>query len=387
MNPTAERTLGIRKCDVIGSLVNETGFDWDWEQVRGSLDECWANGGTVCLGRMCFSGSAGKTGVMDISINRTSAIGDDQAGLLLVGSDVSAYAVLEDQLQEHSRLEAIGQLTSGIAHEINTPVQYVGDNAQFVGECFDDIVALVGLCRKLLDSSGQGDGDPRLLKEMRQFLEDIDIDYMLSEVPAAIRQSLEGVRQISSIVGAMKEFVHPWGAEKNKVDLNGLIQSTITVARNEWKYVAEVETDFDSTLPPVMCMPGEINQVILNLIVNAVDAIGDVVSNGENGKGAIRISTKWDGDWVEIRVADTGAGIPEDVYGHIFEPFFTTKQCGKGSGQGLAISRRLIVENHQGTLDLESEVGKGTVCIIRLPVGHGDNDLDQELLGIIGDKR
>jgi len=152
------------------------------------------------------------------------------------------------------------------------------------------------------------------------------------------------------------------------VDLNHAIENTITVAKNEWKYVAEMETDFDPALPPVPCLPGELNQVILNMIINAAHAIADVMGDGSKGKGTIRITTRRDGNWAEIRISDTGTGIPEAIRDRIFDPFFTTKEVGKGTGQGLAIARSMIVDKHGGTIDFETQEGKGTTFIIRLPL-------------------
>jgi signal transduction histidine kinase len=209
---------------------------------------------------------------------------------------------------------------------------------------------------------------PELLAAVQSSAEKADLDYISKEIPLAVQQSLQGVKHVSHIVSAMKEFSHPASAEKMALDLNHAIDTTITVARGEWKYVAAIEMDYAEGLPPVPCLPGEFNQVILNLIVNAAHAIGDVVKKTEGARGTIRISTRLDGDWVEIRVSDTGAGIPEEIRHRIFEPFFTTKAVGKGTGQGLAIARSVVVDKHGGTLEFESEVGRGTTFIIRLPV-------------------
>jgi signal transduction histidine kinase len=190
----------------------------------------------------------------------------------------------------------------------------------------------------------------------------------MEEVPRALHQSLEGVSRVAAIVLAMKEFSHPGLKEKTRIDINHAIQSTITVSRNEWKYVSEVETDLDESLPPVSCLPGEFNQVVLNIIINAAHAIADVVGKDSGSKGKISLQTRRDGDWVEIRIRDTGAGIPKEAQNRIFDPFFTTKQVGKGTGQGLAIARNVIVNKHAGLLNFESEPGKGTTFIIRIPI-------------------
>ncbi|MGB0104699.1 MAG: ATP-binding protein, partial [Candidatus Sulfotelmatobacter sp.] len=191
--------------------------------------------------------------------------------------------------------------------------------------------------------------------------------YLLEEIPKAIEQTLEGVTRVSQLVSAMKEFSHPGTKEKTPLDLNHAIQSTITVARNEWKYVADVETEFDPSLPLVSCQPGEFNQVILNLIVNAAHAIAEVVGKNGSQKGKIKVQTRDCQEWVEIRIQDTGSGIPEKARARIFDPFFTTKKIGKGTGQGLAIARSVVVDKHDGSIHFETEEGKGTTFIIRLP--------------------
>jgi signal transduction histidine kinase len=196
-----------------------------------------------------------------------------------------------------------------------------------------------------------------------------DIGYLLDEIPKAIQQSTEGVTRVSALVSAMKEFSHPGTKQKIPLDLNHAIESTLTVARNEWKYVADVETDFDPFLSPVPCVPGEFNQAILNLIVNAAHAIADVVGIGNSGKGKIRIQTRNCPEWVEIRIQDTGTGIPKSIQSRVFDPFFTTKQVGKGTGQGLSIAHSVIVDKHEGSIHFETEEGKGTKFVIRLPFG------------------
>jgi signal transduction histidine kinase len=199
------------------------------------------------------------------------------------------------------------------------------------------------------------------------------MEYLREEVPKAISQSLEGVERISKIVGAMKEFSHP-AVERAPHDLNRAIQSTITVASNEWKYVAEMTTDFDSTLPQVPVMPGAFNQVILNLLVNASHAIAAVTADTPGAKGAIRVSTRNMLDWIEIRIQDTGCGIPEGVRHRVFDPFFTTKPVGKGTGQGLTIAHDVIVKKHGGTIAVESQPGVGSTFIVRLPLENTSID-------------
>ncbi len=282
--------------------------------------------------------------------------------------DITERILLRGQLLNAQKLESVGQLAAGIAHEINTPTQYIGDNVQFLKDAFQDLKTLLTNYEQLLVAAKGGKLSPEIIEEMDANVVRIDPGYLLDEIPKAIEQSQEGVTRVSKLVSAMKEFSHPGTKQKIPVDLNHAIESTITVARNEWKYVADLETDFDSSLPLIPCLPGEFNQVILNLIVNAAHAIADVLPQSGSGKGMIKLQTRNCGDWVEIRVTDTGSGIPERVRDRIFDPFFTTKEIGKGTGQGLAIARSVVIDKHGGTLHFETEEGKGTTFIIRLPI-------------------
>jgi signal transduction histidine kinase len=206
-----------------------------------------------------------------------------------------------------------------------------------------------------------------LLDEVTAVIKSADLEYVSAEMPKAIKQSLEGVERIAKIVQSMKDFAHPDSGEKKAADLNRAIESTINVARGEWKYVAEMETDFDTTLPLVPCLLGELNQMTLNMIINSAHAIGDKMKLKGQGLGLIKISTRYEGDWAVMRISDSGSGIPLAIRDRVFDPFFTTKEVGKGTGQGLAISHA-VVEKHGGTITFETADGEGTTFIIRLPL-------------------
>ncbi|HEU4779394.1 MAG TPA: ATP-binding protein, partial [Steroidobacteraceae bacterium] len=270
---------------------------------------------------------------------------------------------LEDNLRQAQKLEAIGQLAAGIAHEINTPTQYVGDNLRFLKESFGELDSLL---RQLVDVGGE---------PADKLVGEADFEYLKEEIPRALNQSLEGVDRVAKIVRAMKEFSHP-AREKTATDLNRAIQSTITVASNEWKYVAEIDMDLDADLPAVHCSPAEFNQVVLNMIVNAAHAISDVVGDGGKGKGKIRVRTRADGDFAVVEISDSGTGMPLLVQQRIFEPFFTTKEVGKGTGQGLAIAHNVIVDKHGGAIKVTSSPGAGTTFTIRLPIGGSKPDAE-----------
>lgn len=274
----------------------------------------------------------------------------------------------EEEREGARRLESIGRLAAGLAHEINTPTQYVGDNTYFLKESFHELIPVLRKAEELADAVYSGTESSEFADEVKVALGEADVDYLVKEIPSTFEQSLYGIDCVRKIVQSMKEFSHPHSEGMTKIDLNRSIEVTIVVTTSEWTQVAEVETDFDLDLPLVSCLPGEINQVFLNLIVNAAHAIADVVGDGRGGKGTITISTRRDGDFVELSIVDTGSGIPEEARGRIFEPFFTTKEVGKGSGQGLTIAHSVVVNKHGGTLDFTTEIGKGSTFIIRLPL-------------------
>ena len=265
------------------------------------------------------------------------------------------------------KLESVGRLAAGVSHEINTPVQFVTDNVHFLRTSMIAIAAVAHAYRGL-QHAVQSQGDVAAAAQRAAEAEKAaDLDYVLENAPPEIDSALEGLGRIATIVRSMKEFAHPDQAVKQSADLNQAIRSTLVVAHNEYKYVAELDTQL-ADLPLVQCYLGEFNQVILNLLVNASHAISDVVKDS-GSLGKITVRSRLDGDEVEISIADTGMGIPEAVRAKIFDPFFTTKEVGKGTGQGLAIARSVIVNKHGGTLRFETECGKGTTFYIRLPVG------------------
>ncbi|BBL57897.1 sensor histidine kinase [Methylomonas koyamae] len=258
-------------------------------------------------------------------------------------------------LLQAEKLAAVGQLAAGIAHEINTPAQYVGDNLQAIGDFFASVTHLLEQYRKLLAAQGE---HRQLIDQLEQ---QADLAFILEDAPLAIAQSLEGISQIVRIVQAMKGFSHSGQSNAGWVNVNLALENTLLIARNSYKYVAEVETDFGD-VPAIECFPGELAQVFLNIIVNAAQAIED----GKKGGGKIVIRTAAVGDCVEIRIADNGPGIPEPIRDRIFDPFFTTKDFGKGSGQGLHIAYRIVNQQHGGSLSFASETGQGTEFVVRL---------------------
>ncbi len=286
-----------------------------------------------------------------------------------VKEDITERKVMESQFAHSQKMESIGQLAAGIAHEINTPTQYVGDNLRFLDEAFGDVKRLLCAYETLLTSPKlEGNLDPDQLDTLKRLKEELDIEYLTEEVPQSIAQAMEGVAQVGRIVSAMKQFAHPGSTEKVPANLNAAIESTATVARNEWKYVANLELELDPDLPPIPCLIGDINQVVLNMIINAAHAIHEKLGKAADEKGTITISTHAENEAAVICIRDTGAGIPEHLQTKIFDLFFTTKEVGKGSGQGLALSHSIVHEKHGGYITCKSSVGVGTTFCIHLPL-------------------
>ena len=276
-------------------------------------------------------------------------------------------------LHQAQKLESVGRLAAGVAHEINTPVQFVSDSVHFVQGAMRDLEQLIRRYQSAFASIAQSTNDYDILAGVEQAEEVADLPYLLENVPKALARSLEGLDRVATIVRSMKEFGHPDRREMTAVDVNQAIRSTLIIARHEYKYVADVETAFGD-IPLVTCHAGDVNQAVLNIIVNAAHAIGDVVKNS-GAKGRITITTHADGDSVTISISDTGGGIPANVRARIFDPFFTTKSVGRGTGQGLAIARSVVVEKHRGDLTFETHDGVGTTFFIRLPIDGGTTEV------------
>ncbi len=304
----------------------------------------------------------------DISVLHSAhpiEIGGDEHSLCIF-FDITRRRALETDLNRARKLEAVGQLAAGIAHEINTPAQFVGDNVQFLATAFSDMLALTTTYRKAIAKVATDPAYAHLTEEVQAAEDAADLAYIEQNAPAACDRAHDGVARIAAIVGAMKEFAHPDQREKTPADLNRALENTLVIARNEYKYVADVETDLGD-IPAVLCHVGDLNQVFLNLLVNAAHAIADVV-NGNGAKGKINVRTRRDGSRVCIEISDTGCGIPEAIGERIYDPFFTTKEVGRGSGQGLAIARSIVVGKHGGSLSYASEIGRGTTFKILLPI-------------------
>jgi PAS domain S-box-containing protein len=348
-NAGAERVYGYSAEEMVGHSIDML-FPTDRASEDTDIVETVHRGGRVRHLETIRLKKSGEPVPVLLSASPILNPAGGVIGTAYVVWDITPLKLLQQQLAQAQKLESIGQLAAGIAHEINTPIQYIGDNAEFLASAFTDILHMIPRDTASENSSAKA-----------------SLDYLRAEIPKALDQMQEGVGRVAAIVRAMKRFSHPGPAERLPVDINQAVESTILVSRNEWKYVADLTTDFDPALPLVPCIAGEFNQVVLNLIVNAAHAVSDVVKeSGE--KGLIKVSTRRSDSFAEIRVSDTGSGIPEAIRSKVFDPFFTTKAVGKGTGQGLSIAHSVIVQKHNGSISFESESGTGTIFIVKLPL-------------------
>lgn len=367
-NSKSEELLGITSDKIKNKFCNSN-FMFVSDSKKQLLCPEWNDKNTYEEGILYLPDQT----AIPISINMFKIFLEGKEKVVEVVFDISERKNLERKLSIAQKLESIGLLASGIAHEINTPIQYIGDNIQFLKNAFEDLIELYELYSKHLKLNPESPEYAESLKHITEFTDEIDLPFIAEEIPNACNTALDGVERVASIVRAMKNFSHP-GEEKMKaVDINAAIHNTMTVAKNEWKYVADIKTELDEELPFVFCLPGGLNQVILNILVNAAHAISDTTENGS--KGTITISTEHDGENAIIKISDTGCGISKGNIGKVFDPFFTTKEVGKGTGQGLAIVHDIVVEKHGGSIDIESKPDVGTTFIIRLPMSGKNPDI------------
>jgi PAS domain S-box-containing protein len=282
-------------------------------------------------------------------------------GVVAMARDVTEQRSRDVQFNHESKLESLGRLAAGLAHEINSPIQFVGDNARFLEEAYQELIRVVEVYRGLLDTSNPI-GWLERQERVREAEAGIDFDYLQKEIPSAVEQTLEGIERVSTIVRAMKTFSHPGTREQVLADLNEALEATVTVTRHQISEVADLRLELGD-LPPVRCNIADLNQVFLNLIVNASDAIEET-----GRRGVITVTTAVDGDEAVVRISDTGCGIPDDVRAKIFDLFFTTKDVGRGSGQGLPLARGVVQEGHGGSIGVESVAGQGSTFSVRIPI-------------------
>jgi len=373
INRSAARTLGVAPERVVGknshNLFHHTRQDGTpYPESDWPLTQLLQEGRTHSTGLDYFCRIDGSQ--LAVSCSAVPMFeGAQVSGAVINFSDISEKRQMEIELRHAQKLEAVLGLAAGITHEINAPIQFIGDNTRFVQDFFRDGLAMITYYEEISRQARNGAVPPELLQALDAICTKIEWTFLNTEIPKALEQMMDGVNRVATIVRAMKELSHvDRSADKVAADFNKTIESPLIVSRNEPKFVAEVEPDL-GVLPPISCHLGDLKQVFLNPFVNAAHAIGDVMKvTGE--KGLIIVRTREDGDSVVVAVQDSGTGVPEGVRGKIFDPFFTTKEVGKGSGQGLALARAIVVEKHGGTLTFETEMGLGTTFCVHLPT-HG----------------
>jgi len=277
--------------------------------------------------------------------------------------------LIEQQVNEARRLESIGVLSAGIAHEINTPIQFIGDNLGFLIEALLKIKNSYDRYDHLKAAALDDGNYVQETREIEDYNQKVKLQNLISDIEASVVESVGGIQQVRDIVLLMKEFSHPGGIDDEPTDLNKLIDDVIRICRSRSKGVAQIETDLDEDLPLILCRRGQIQQVIINLIINAIDAVDETDSTS----GTISVATRFSDDNVQIDICDTGKGIPDKIKSKIFDPFYTTKPVGKGTGQGLALAMNTIVNVHGGKLKMVDTKGYATTFRIELPISKNAN--------------
>ena len=358
VNVATETLTGYERAELEGRMISDI-VELPPHETRDVLEALLSHGGETVLKR--------KSGTPVPVLFSSTVWHDEQgerSGAVCLAHDLREKRQLELELRHAQKLESVGQLAAGVAHEINTPIQFSGDSLYFLQEAFDDLGTLLQRQEVLQGAASEHEELQGLCASVKDAAAEIDLEFLREEIPSALERARSGIDRVSKIVRAMKAFSHPASCEKRASDINKAIETTLEICRHEWKYVAELSLDLGD-VPEVECNIGDLNQVFLNLVVNAAHAIAE---RGTDGLGKITIRTRRCDDRVEVEIADTGLGIPTEIQERVFDPFFTTKEVGKGSGQGLAISRRIIVDGHGGSLRFDTQPGVGTSFVISLPL-------------------
>jgi PAS domain S-box-containing protein len=370
INPKFTEISGFSFEDVIGkkpTILQET------NQLNVNTKEIWKtiSSGKEWNGKVQNKSKSGNVYWVNLTLSPIKNLKGEITNFLGIMEDITEKMIAENRNSVSQKLESIGQLAAGIAHEINTPMQYIGDNTSFLKDAFGSLSQFFDSLENLVGQSISSEAK-HFKEKIDELKKNLDLDFIVSEIPRAIEQSQSGIERVTNIVRAMKDFSHPGTKEKSYYDINHGIQVTITISKNEWKYVADVDFQPATNLPDVYCLQDELNQVILNMIINSAHAIEEKYNKTSGEKGLITIQTYRENDFAVIKISDNGKGIKPENISKIFDPFFTTKQVGKGTGQGLAISHDIIVVKHGGQINVESKYGYGTTFIIKIPIYNND---------------
>ena len=365
-NTQAELLLGIPRDKTLKRKLTELKIDWDWKLVLEGLMQCWDQHETVLIPSLVINSKA-KSKMQKVSDVTITPILHEKASLpavLLVITNVSKQRKLQEQLFLARKLEAVGRLSAGIAHEINTPSQFVKNNLFFLQDSFKKIAPLLD------NKNARGEYHFAEQVEMNTRISPLafsseDFDCLLEDIPQSISEAINGIDRVTDIVRAISSYMHPGTNNKSTVRIKELINSCLVMTRHVWKPIASIKLECQNMLPEIECYQSELQQVVINLIVNAAHAIGE--KEQKEDENTISIETSTEGSYLQIAVKDTGSGINSENLSRIFDPFFTTKEVGKGTGQGLALAHHIIVEKHGGKIDVTSKKGEGTCFKLLLP--------------------
>ncbi len=369
VSPACRSLLGMEPGDLTGHSIFEFCHDNDLDDVHGRFAGIVKHGDSTTLKYRIRKKDMLYTWFETTFTALPNAEPGKISEIQAASRDITQRLLLEEELNQSHKMEAIGVLAAGIAHEINTPIQFIGHNTRFVSESVDEILQFV---RESRDHVNPGDMDntAEILPALRESLNQFNLEYFLDQIPRALNENLEGIDRVVTIISAMKEFSHTGQEQQRKVafDLNRALQNAAILARNEIKYVADIEFHLIPNLPLISCYANDLNQVFLNLLVNAAHAIADKVDTSIGERGIISATSRVGGEAIEISIADSGSGIPTEIQDRIFEPFFTTKDIGKGTGMGLSLAHDIVVKKHGGRLSFKTELGHGTCFTISLPI-------------------
>lgn len=367
VNPSFETITGYHRDEVLGknpSILKSGEHDGEfYKNLWGTITK-----GEVWAGRFVNLRKNGQRYTQEATIGPVRDEQGKAISYVCVARDISEQLIFEAQLRQAQKLESIGELAAGIAHEINTPTQYVISNSQFLEEAFGTLMKMLNGSRSLIKAVQEGKDHDELVRMADTILDEKELGFLEEDLPSAFKESEHGLKRISEIVQSIKQLAYPGEVRKGLHSLNEIVRNAITVSTNEWKYVADIDQNLSEDLPEIYCLKGEVGQVVLNLIVNGAHAIESRIAGSTEYKGKLTLSTSYNDDQVILTVADNGSGMSDVVVERAFDPFFTTKEVGKGTGQGLAIAHNVVVNMHCGEISIETEEGVGSTFIIKLPI-------------------
>jgi two-component system, NtrC family, sensor kinase len=360
-NHSASRIFGWGEAEALGRVF--------WELIGIDVAAIKDEEGRLQLGRKFELSVRNRAGtIFPIDMSLVAVPLAERTMMCAIVEDRTLAKRLEMELRQAQKLEAIGQLSAGLAHEINTPCQFMGDNIGYLEGAVRDLVALLKRYAELVAASEKAGFAPELLAKVRAEEEIADLAFAIERMPVALCRVADGIRRVAEIVRAMKSFARTDWSKGTSVDLNELIDNVLTVVGHQLHAVAEVECRLQP-VPPVLAHGGDLHQAIFHIVRNAIDAVA-ARHPAAGGKGTIKVESRTESDGIALAISDTGCGIPARIQGRVFEPFFTTKEVGRGTGQGLSVAWSVIVEQHGGRLSFESVEGQGTTFYVRLPLAR-----------------